>query len=153
MHGSRSGSTVPQTPQALHNEFVGTANYAVGQVDGLGWNATIGDDEISVHMAYSVWGWNARGASDDFLGVEFAQAREDWAVTDGQVRAFCWFFMQARKVWPGLAMYFPTHADLDGTPIYGGITDGKTDVFRKYSPESVALRGRIAQRFSDLGYQ
>jgi hypothetical protein len=146
LHGSRSGAS-----HSIHNEFVGTADYAVNEPGGLGWNATIGADEIAVHMRLSQWGWNARAASSRFFGVEFAQASVNDPIVDGQVRAFCWFVQQARALWPNLPLYFPTHAELDGTPIYGGYHDGKTDVFPKNDPRTEDLRHRIAVRLNDLG--
>lgn len=150
LHGSRSGSGAPATTTSRHNEFTGTANYAVNEPNGLGWNATVGDDEIAVHFAYSRWGWNARGCSPIYLAVEFAQATQAWVITDGQVNAFCWFFEQARKVWPRLTTNFPTHAELDGTPQYGPY-DGKTDVFPMGAQRTSELRTRILTRLSAIG--
>ena len=150
LHGSRSGSTVPVTPETRHGEFVGTSNYAVNEPNGYGWNATIGDDEIAVHMAYSQWGWNARGCSPHYLGVEFAQAVEGWPITDGQVRAFCWFFSEARKVWPALPTVLPTHSELDGILMYGPL-DGKTDVFHRGADATLDLRARIVTRLNEIG--
>lgn len=145
LHGSRSGATGNTT----HQEFLGTANYAVNEPSGLGWNATIGDDEIALHMSTRQWGWNARACSDLYLAVEFAQPVEATPISDAQVRAFCWFFAQARKAWPQLPKNFPTHAELDGTPDYGGYYDGKTDVFsREDSARVFDLRQRITARLA-----
>lgn len=146
LHGSRSGAL-----NSTHQEFFGTANYAHNEPGGLGWNATIGTDEIALHMSYRQWGWNARGASQHYLGVEFAQSHVYNAIDDGQVRAFCWFFQDVRKVWPDLPARFPTHAELDGTIEYGGYHDGKTDVFPKGSQDTVELRKRILDRLALLG--
>ena len=138
MHGSRSG----HNELVGHAEFIGTSNYAADNPLGLGWNATIGDDEISIHMPVSRWGWNARGCSSHYIGVEFSQPTESIEITDGQVRAFVWYVKEVIKFWPNLPMYFPTHAELDGTTEYGG-SDGKTDVFHKGSPATIELRSRI----------
>ena len=127
-----------------------TANYAVNEPNGYGWNATIGDDEIAVHMAHSRWGWNARGASSRFLAVEFAQAVEAKPISDAQVRAFVWFLNDALRVWPNMPLYFPTHAELDGSAIYGGTYDGKTDVFSKGSARATDLRNRITARIREV---
>ena len=138
LHRSRSGAA--GNPTSL--EYLGTARYAVNEPGGLGWNATCGSDAIALHMAYTQWGWNARGCSSLYLAVEFAQAVEANAISDGQVRAFCWFVRQARTKWPGLPPNFPTHAELDGTVPYG-VRDGKTDVFALHSPRADELRERI----------
>lgn len=146
LHGSRSGA-----PNSIHQEYVGTAHYAVGEPDGLGWNATVGSDEIALHIGYMGWGWNARAASRLYLAVEFAQAHVEGPIDDGQVRAFCWFFASARKTWPRLSASFPTHAELDGTPEYGGYHDGKTDVFPRNDPRTTELRKRILVRLAQGG--
>ncbi len=143
LHGSRSGSLTNSTAQ----EYAGTAAFAGRGAGGLGWNATIGDDVIALHMSYSAWGWNARGCSDDYLAVEFAQPTEASLISDAQVRAFAWFFQQARRVWPYLPNLFVTHAELDGTTEYGP-RDGKTDVFRQSSAMTADLRNRIYARLA-----
>lgn len=150
LHGSRSGALGPPSPAGRHKEYIGTANYAVNEPGGLGWNATVGEDEIAVHMAFNRWGWNARGCSSLYLAVEFAQPLESWPITDAQVRAFCWFFGEARKMWPALPASFPTHAELDGTTLYGTY-DGKTDVFSRDSPQTEDLRRRIHARLESQG--
>jgi hypothetical protein len=137
LHGSRSGVR----GRLLYAEFEGTANYAVNEPNGLGWNATIGHDAIALHMPYDRWGWNARAASRRYLAVEFAQPVEDVAITDGQVRACAWFIKQARSRWPNLPMFMPTHAELDG--VETGAFDGKSDVFSRESPRADALRKAI----------
>lgn len=147
LHGSRSGAVANST----HAEFLGTANYAHNNPDGLGWNATIGDDEIAMHMLSTRWGWNARACSMSYLAVEFAQPVAATPVTDAQVRAFCWFFEQSRRAWPTLPLYLPTHAELDGTPEYGGYHDGKTDVFPKGDFRADALRTRIINTLAKKG--
>lgn len=151
LHGSRSGRAGQPNEAGRHTEFVGTAQYAVNEPGGLGWNATVGHDEIAIHMLHSQWGWNARAASNKYLGVEFAQPTEAWPITDGQVRAFCWFVKEARKTWSHLPLQFPTHAELDGTQIYGGQYDGKTDVFRRGSPATDDLRARILAQLGLMG--
>jgi hypothetical protein len=123
----------------------------VNEPNGYGWNATIGDDEISIHMGANQWGWNARGCSDDYLAVEFAQPTVSHQISDAQVRAFCWFVRACRQTWPSLTQYFPTHAELDGTAPYG-IYDGKTDVFPRGDSRTAALRARILARLSDAGW-
>jgi hypothetical protein len=102
-------------------------------------------------MDYHRWGYNARGASQYFFAAELAQPIEAHDITDGQVRAFCWMVEQARKVYPLVPLYFPTHSELDGTPVYGPYHDGKTDVFSKGSPRIDELRTRIAQRLEEIG--
>lgn len=128
---------------------MGTANYAASGIE-LGWNATVGDDEVALHMGFNEWGWNARASSDDYLGVEFAQPTVDRPISDGQVRAFVWFYQQARFRWSSLANNFPTHADLDGTAGYGGYHDGKTDVFPRGDPRTDELVARINKRLEEV---
>lgn len=136
LHGSRSGSGNDTAA-----EYRGTANYAASGIE-LGWNATIGDDIYAIHMPCDRWGWNARAASQRYLAVEFAQATADRPISDAQVNAFChWFEKEARRVWPGLALVFPTHAELPE-----GQGDGKTDVFPRGDQRADELRARIVAR-------
>jgi hypothetical protein len=147
LHGSRSGRSQP-----VDLEFDGTRRYAVNEPNGYGWSATVGEDAVSIHMAPDQWGWNARGASSHYLAVEFAQGTGSDPITDGQVRAFCWL-VRAEWVprWPALPIdHLPTHAELDGTPIYGGQYDGKTDVFSRGARAADKLRDRIQARLADL---
>lgn len=146
LHGSRSGAA-----NTTHQEYLGTAAYAHNEPDGLGWNATIGSDELALHLTHRQWGWNARSASPYYLAVEFAQPTVQSPIDDGQVRAFCWFFESARKTWPDLGTAFPTHAELDGTVEYGGYHDGKTDVFPHGDARTVDLRKRILDRLAQEG--
>lgn len=134
LHGSRSGAA--SNPTAA--EYVGTAHWAVANPDSLGWSATIGSDIIALHMPFAAWGWNAREHSSVYLAVELAQAVEAQPISDGQVRAVAWFFQQAKKTWPNLPRFFPTHAELPA-----GVRDGKTDVFSRGSARTDELRARI----------
>lgn len=140
LHGSRSGSG-----NNTEQEYQGTSNYAMNEPGGLGWNATIGDGKYCMHMNMDQWGWNARGASQKYLGVEFAQATADLPISDAQVEAFCAFFAEAKKTWPNLGTDFPTHAELPE-----GIADGKSDVFPIHDPRADELRARIMAR---LGFR
>ncbi len=140
LHGSRSGAA--GNPKA--KEYLGTARYEVSNPDGLGWNATIGEYRVAIHLDPQAWGWNARAASDNYLGVELAQATVDEPITDPQVAAFVdWVKTRVLPVWPGLPLVFPTHAELDGTAGYGPYHDGKTDCFPKNDPRADDLRARI----------
>jgi hypothetical protein len=142
LHGSRSGKA--GNPKAT--EYLGTARYEVNNTADLGWHATIGEGTVAVHLDPRQWGWNARGSSSHFLAVEFAQATVDEAISDAQVDAFCaWLTERVLPVWPALPMFFPTHAELDGTPEYGP-KDGKTDVYPAGSPLADELRARIMAR-------
>lgn len=140
LHGSRSGSSKATVGQ----EFSGTAAWAQNSSHELGWNATIGSDAVAIHIEPQFWGWNARKASSVYLAVEFAQAVEDWEITDAQVRAFCWYFLKRlRDKWPNLPAYFPTHAEVEKAWETGAF-DGKTDVFSS-KERSDALRARISR--------
>lgn len=139
LHGSRSG--VAGNPK--DKEYLGTARYEVANTDDLGWNATIGENRVAVHLTPQEWGWNARGSSDNWLAVEIAQATVDEAITDAQVVALAdWIKTRVLPAWPNLPMMFPSHAELDGTPEYGP-KDGKTDVHPKGSAAMEDLRGRL----------
>jgi hypothetical protein len=144
LHGSRSG--VPS--RSIDAEFVGTSNYAVNEPNGLGWNATIGDDALALHIPADRWGWNARAASRKYLAVEFAQPVEDVDIVSGQVRACAWFIHEARKRWPNLPLFMPTHAELDGTET--GAFDGKSDVYSKFNPKAELLRSAIRATYRHL---
>lgn len=145
LHGSRSG--IAGNPKA--QEYTSCANWEIANPDDLGWNATIGENIVAVHLTPSQWGWNARQASDDYLAVEFAQATVDEPITDAQVAAFCdWVKTRVLPVWPSLSRFFPTHAELDGTSEYGPYHDGKTDVYPKGSAATNDLRARITAGLS-----
>lgn len=139
LHGSRSGQSYDTA-----TEYAATVNYVRGGASGLGWNATIGDDAVAIHLQPDEWGWNARGHSSEYLAVEFAQATVSRAISDAQVRAFVWWFQRCRQRWPGLPLVFPTHASLKE-----GIRDGKSDPFPLSDARADTLRGRILARFAD----
>lgn len=143
LHGSRSGK-----PQSTLAEFRGTASYAL--TTPYAWHATVGSDMVALHMAFSHWGWHARGCSSRYIGVEFAQPTVQDEIDDGQVRAFCWTFLEARKTWPDLPRHFPSHADVDGSALYGPL-DGKSDVFPAADPRLLALRRRILDTLDAWG--
>ena len=134
LHGSRSG--IPGRPVAA--EYDGTRRYAASGIE-LGWNVTIGNDAISLHMQPDQWGWSARQHSKFYLAVEFAQATAAQTITDGQVRAFCWWIQTVVKPrWPYLSSAMPMHSELPA-----GITDGKTDCYPVGDPRANELRARI----------
>lgn len=142
LHGSRSG--VAGNPKA--SEYTGTANYEVNNTADLGWNATIGENIVAVHLTPKEWGWNARNSSQKHLAVEFAQATVDEPLTDAQVDAFvAWLKERVLTVYPDLPLAFPTHAELDGTAEYGTY-DGKSDAFPKGDARTDDLRARIMAR-------
>lgn len=140
LHGSRSG----KVGNPKNTEALGCANWCINNPDGLGWHASIGEDLYYVHMNANQWGWNARGASDNYVAVEFAQGVVQEPITDGQVRAFVHFVQhQILPTYPNIPITFVTHADIDGTAVYGGQRDGKTDVFPKNDPRTAELIARI----------
>jgi hypothetical protein len=141
LHGSRSGKA--GNPKAT--EYLGTARYEVANTDDLGWHATVGENVVAVHLTPNEWGWNARAASSLYLGVEFAQATVDEAISDAQVAAFVdWVKTRVLPAWgSSFPLVFPTHAELDGTAEYGGYHDGKSDAFPKNDARADDLRARI----------
>jgi hypothetical protein len=147
MHGSRSGVT--GNPKA--KEYTGTAGYEVNNNQDLGWNATIGENVVAVHLTPQQWGWNARAASSKYLGVEFAQATVDEPITDAQVAAFAdWWVTRVMPAWPGIPQRFPSHAEIDGTADYGPYVDGKTDAFPKNDPRMEDLVSRVMRAIEAL---
>lgn len=134
LHGTRSGQDY-----SVEQEYQATLNYVRSGASGLGWSVTIGDGKICEHMTPRYWGWNARGASSKHLAAEFSQAKLGGAITDGQIDAFCyWFLKVARGTWPALPMAFPNHSELPE-----GIADGKSDVEPRGSH---SVRDRILAR-------
>lgn len=146
LHGTRSGQAGWTTDQ----EYEATVNYVRNGAAGLGWNVTCGPNRLAIHMSPRSWGWSARAASQVYLAVEFAQPTVNHAITDGQVFAFCWWWLEARAVWPALPLKFPTHAEVER---WGetGANDGKSDVFPWMDPRASELRERIVARLASLG--
>lgn len=139
LHGSRSG----RAGNPLDAEYKGTAGWEVNNPDDLGWNATIGEGRVALHLDPREWGWNARAASDKYLAVELAQPTAGDVITDGQVAAFAdWVKTRVLPVWPKLPLVFPTHAEVEASGETGK-RDGKTDVYPVGDSRAVALRGRI----------
>jgi hypothetical protein len=138
LHGSRSG-----TSNSSNQEFDGTRNWAKNNPSGLGWNVTVGENRISIHLTPDEWGWHARAASDDYLSVEFAQATAKVPITDGQIHTFVWWLKEhVFKRWPDMPWHFPTHAEVER---WGetGATDGKTDVFPFGDSRNDDLRNKV----------
>lgn len=134
LHGSRSGQNYDTA-----REYQATVNYVRAGAGGLGWHITCADNLIAVHMTPAEWGWSARGASQRLLACEFAQATADRPISDAQVAAFAWWFLNvARATWPNLPAYFPMHSELPE-----GIADGKSDVFPRGDGRADELRARI----------
>lgn len=134
LHGTRSGQ-----PYTTDQEFAATIRYVQAGASGLGWSITCGNGVIAVHMTPQQWGWNARSASSKHLACEFAQANIGDPITDAQIDAFCWWFLNvARAAWPNLPKAFPNHSELPE-----GIADGKSDVEPRGEH---AVRDRILAR-------
>ncbi|MGE5619035.1 MAG: N-acetylmuramoyl-L-alanine amidase [Sphingomonadaceae bacterium] len=146
LHGTRSGVSRP-----VADEFPGAAQYEMTRTDGLGAVCTVGDDVVAQHLPWDHWCWHARGCSRYYVGCEFAQGTADDPITDAQVRAFCWVVQQVRAVFPTVPLAFPTHAEVDGTALYGGWFDGKSDVFPKGDQRADELRSRIMAKLAQLG--
>lgn len=139
LHGSRSGVA----GRDVATEARGTSGWCQNNPDGLGWNATVGNDEYYLHIPATKWGWNASGASDDYIGIEIAQAVESQGITDAQVRAIVAYLKaDVFPTWPDLPLHFPTHAELERWGETGSWY-GKSDVFSFGSPRSDELRNRL----------
>jgi hypothetical protein len=140
LHGSRSGIA----GNAKQREYEATARYEVNNPAGLGWNATIGEGVVAVHLTPKEWGWHALANSKAYLGCELAQATEGEPITDAQVDAFCdWFRLHVLPVWPEIPLHLPSHAEADREI---GVSQGKTDAFRLGDPRMDELRARIMGR-------
>lgn len=112
-----------------------------GGAGGLGWNATIGDNEIAIHGPATHWGWNARRASSNYLALEFAQPTSAHNITQGQVRAAAYYIA---KYAPNVPQYWPSHAELEYNGETGQI-DGKTDPYPYGDPRMGQLRDAVAR--------
>lgn len=143
LHGSRSGQAAYDTAK----EMEVTDAWAANPANAYGWQCTIGDDVVSIHLGESNWGWNAFQASEVYLAVEFAQATEAHPISDAQVRAFCWWYAKkARATWPALSLHMPTHSEVEASGEIQHSPSGKTDVFSLHSPAADELRSRILAR-------
>lgn len=147
LHGSRSG--IDGNP--IDAEYLATARHALNEPNGRGWHATIGNNAIALHLPFTHWGENARGCSGLYLAVSFAQPNKVQPISDGQIRAFCWFFVQARQAWPQLPLMFTSHANLDGSADYGHERDGATDPFPRGANLADELRMRIDHVLAQIG--
>jgi hypothetical protein len=104
-------------------------------------------------VPWGEWAWHARGCSPHYVGFELSQAVESHPIDDATVDAFCWAVNEDRQYrlahgLPLVPLVFKTHAEVDGTPEYGGLRDGKTDVFSRGSAAWVELKGRIVGRLA-----
>jgi hypothetical protein len=137
-------------------EFWTTARFTKTRTDELGYQATIGPDMVSMGVPWGEWAWHARGCSPHYVGFELSQAVESHPVDDATVRALVWAIQQdrlyrAQRKLPLVPLVFKTHAEVDGTPEYGGKYDGKSDVFSRGSRAWDDLLGRIWNRLAAVG--
>lgn len=140
LHGTRSGN--PNND--VDEEFNGTLNYVRNGANDLGWNATVGDGIIAIHMHPSDWGWHARACSYKYVGIEIAQAVESIDITDKQIETIAWYLRNyVYKYWSNMPHTLVTHSEVDGTADYGGQYDGKTDVFSRGNPKAQELKDAI----------
>lgn len=140
LHGSRSGQ-----PYSINREYAATVNYVASGAAGLGWNATVGDGVVALHMAVTEWGWNARGASSRWAAVELAQANLGDPISALQIEGAAAMWVKLRdhygKAFP---LRFVNHSDL-----LEGRQDGKTDV-EMAGQHSVI--DRVTARLKAAGY-
>lgn len=143
LHGGRGGGLT------ISADYASTRNSGHTRVDGIGWNASIGEDVYAVHMGANQWGYNAGDESATYLGVEFGQP-DIRDITDGQVRAFvAWFRRDVAASWPNLTLTatqtsLPAHSQLAQ-----GIAAGKSDVFPANDRRLQELRDRILALLGD----
>ena len=141
LHGSRS-----PTDKDREREFWDTLNNWI-PVTQYAFNVLIGEDKVGIVLPAEMTGHHAFSASGLYLSCEFAQsAFADQTITDGQVRAFCWWWTnKVLPVWPRISLHMPTHAEVE----HSGETvrrSGKTDVHPYGSPLADQLRARILAR-------
>jgi len=145
LHASRGNATDVET------EYQNTVGWAQNPANELGWTWTIGERKYARHLAYDRYLYNAYDASRKALAAEFAQAREWWGVTQGQVEAFCaawyeaWLFYGKR-----LPLLFFTHSEVEAWG-WTRLVSGKTDVFSFRSPLADELRARILRQLASMG--
>jgi hypothetical protein len=138
-HGSRS-----DRPLTRQQEFEATDGWAQNPSNPLGWNATIGEGVVSLHLPIRQWGWNAFAASAVYFAVEYAQPTEAYDITDLQVRTHNWLFAtMVRPAWPRIPMHFPSHAEVEHSGEIAHTPSGKTDVFSFGSSKMENLRQRL----------
>ena len=152
LHGTRSGAPHYDIDQ----EYAGTLNYVRAGASGLGWQATIGNDAVALHLPWTHWAWHAYDASRILIGLEFAQATVEGAITDAQIRAAAWCIAQAyaatRERWgTPIPVAFWTHAEVEANGWTHHTPEGKTDTFPMSDPRAVALKSRLLARLRQLG--
>jgi hypothetical protein len=154
LHGTR-GPGLPSTRE----QFDSTRGFAT-QTD-LGWNATVGDDMVSIHFRADQWGFHARRASSHYIAFELAQPTKKDRISDAQVRAISWLIRAyVQPAWPNLKITvdnLPTHAEVENHGETGpnpdtGKLDGKDDVFPFEDVRADKLRARIAARLADRSW-
>jgi len=144
-HGSRSGR-----PLTYQQEFDGTGRWAMNPDNVLGWNCTIGEGIIDIHLPIRNFGWNAFGASAVYVAVEYAQPTEAYPITDLMVRTHNWFFAAVvRPAFPRIPLHFPSHAEVEHTGEIGHTPSGKSDAFSYGSPRMQDLRARILKNLRE----
>lgn len=140
VHSTRSGQNYNTT-----QEYNATINYIKAGADGLGWTATVGDGIVAMHMKIGEWGWNVRGASDEWVAVELAQAKLDGPILDSQIEGVAAVWIKAREYYgTTFPLHFVNHSDLPE-----GIADGKTDVCRR---GDTSVIDRIVKLLHQSGY-
>lgn len=143
-HGSRSG----KSGNPLDAEYKATANYEVNNAGGLGWNATVGPGKVAIHLDVRSWGWNARAASDKYIGVEIAQPTINEPLPDSVPVALAdYIFDHVWPVWGELDWHFPSHAELEGWGETGQV-DGKTDLYSMGDERMNAFRQKVYDRLT-----
>jgi hypothetical protein len=141
LHASRSGAAHDNA-----REFAALCNVARSNEQGLGWHASIGPGVVAVHMSPTMWGWNAREHSRDYIAAEFSQGQLWGEIEDSQIDAYCWWVQnEVLPVWPNIPRVFVHHAQLAA-----GIRDGKTDVYPNTQP--LAQRDFVQRIKNRLGW-
>lgn len=141
LHGSRSGQL-----WSVKSEFDSTRGYARRGANGLGWGATAGEGEYSVHYNARRWGHNIRELSDDGQAIEFAQSRLGVPISDRMVwTAACYIHDEVFAAFPSL------NADnvvlLEHWETAPGRRDGKSDIDPSRPGE---LAGRVRDELRRL---
>lgn len=147
-HGSRS--TI--SSRTIHQEFIGTAEYAkynvkisdIGEIWHLGWHVTIGEYEYARHIPLNRYGWNAGMDGSNRIAFEFSQKNLGDHISDAQIKAACsYVYDYVRPKYPelyGLLLNSTKYTVVEHWEVPQGVRQGKTDT----DPDH---KGQLAERF------
>jgi hypothetical protein len=141
LHSSRGGK------RDRRAEYEATVGWAQNPANPLLWDATIGEDVVAEHTVAGRGGWSAYDASLYYPAAEFAEGLLGQGITDRQVHAYCWWWVERQLVeLPSTPPLFKSHADVEHSWENGRGPTGKTDTHPFGSAGAAELKERIADR-------